>query len=78
MNTQRITYTSSFTAKAALAAADQAKTVRQRAARFTVHPVVISRWNAQLLEKSESIFQDGRIKKKSGDPNIGGLYQETG
>jgi hypothetical protein len=70
MSKKRITYTAAFKAKVALTAAKQEKTISQLAAQFKVHPIVISRWKAQLLENAESIFYDGRLKKKSDDPNI--------
>jgi putative transposase len=75
---KRITYTAAFKAKVALAAQKQDKTISQLAAQFKVHPIVISRWKAQLLSGAEVIFKDGRVKKKSDDPNIDELYQEIG
>jgi transposase-like protein len=78
MSKKRITYTAAFKAKVALTAAKQEKTISQLAAQFKVHPIVISRWKAQLLENAEVLFQDGRVKKKSDDPNIDELYQEIG
>jgi transposase-like protein len=78
MSKKRITYTAAFKAKVALTAVKQEKTISQLAAQFKVHPIVISRWKAQLLENAEVIFQDGRVKKKSDDSNIDELYQEIG
>ena len=78
MSKKRITYTAAFKAKVALAAQRQDKTISQLAAHFKVHPIVISRWKTQLLQQAESVFQDGRVKKKTDDPDIAALYQEIG
>ena len=78
MSKKRITYTAAFKAKVALAAQRQDKTISQLAAHFKVHPIVISRWKAQLLQQAETVFQDGRIKKKTDDPDVDSLYREIG
>ena len=58
MNTKRKSYSAAFKAKVALAAQRQDKTISQLAAQFKVHPIVISRWKAQLLDHAEQVFQD--------------------
>jgi transposase len=78
MSKKRITYTAAFKAKVALAAQKQDKSISQLAAQFEVHPTIISKWKAQLLDHAETIFKDGRIKKKSNDPNVDELYQKIG
>jgi transposase-like protein len=78
MSKKRITYTAAFKAKVALAAQRQDKTISQLAAQFKVHPIVISRWKAQLIANSELVFKDGRTKKKTDDDNVDKLYQEIG
>ena len=78
MSKKRKTYSAAFKAKVALAAHRQDKTISQLAAQFKLHPVVISRWKAQLLDNAADIFQDGRNKKKSDDPTHDELYQEIG
>ena len=35
-------------------------------------------WKAHLLDSAESIFQDGRTKKKQEVPNVDELYQKIG
>jgi hypothetical protein len=45
---------------------------------WTVHPIVISRWKAQLLDNAATVFQDGRSKKKSDETNVDELYQKIG
>jgi transposase len=78
MSKKRITYTAAFKAKVALAAQRQDKTISQLSTQFKVHPIVISRWKAQLRDNAETIFKDGRIKKKTDAPDTDKLYQEIG
>jgi transposase-like protein len=78
MSKKRITHSAAFKAKVALAAQRQDKTISQLAAHFKVHPTVISKWKAQLLDNVASIFQDRRGKKKKDDTTIDELYQKIG
>jgi transposase-like protein len=78
MSKKRITYTAAFKAKVALVAQRHDKTISQLAAQFKVHPIVISRWKAQLRDNAEAVFKDGRVKKKTDDVNVDKLYQEIG
>ena len=78
MSKKRITHSAAFKAKVALAAYRQDKTLSQLSAQFKVHPIIISRWKAQLLDNAETIFKDGRVKKKTDAPDTDKLYQEIG
>jgi transposase-like protein len=78
MSKKRTTYTAAFKAKVALAAQRQDKTISQLAAQFKVHPTIISKWKAQLLDSAADLFQDGRGKKKKEDTNVDDLYQKIG
>ena len=80
MSKKRITYPASFKAKVALAAIKQEKTISQLAAQFKVHPTVISKWKAQLLENVADVFVDGRTHKKSqkDDHDTQALYEKIG
>jgi transposase-like protein len=78
MSKKRISHTPAFKAKVALAAHRQDKTISQLSSQFKVHPTVISRWKAQLLDNVASLFQDGRAKKKSDDTTVDELYQKIG
>jgi transposase-like protein len=78
MSKKRITYTAAFKAKVALAAQKHDKTLSQLSAQFKVNPIVISRWKTQLLDNVETIFQDGRVKKKTEAPDVDELYQKIG
>jgi transposase len=78
MSKKRITHSAAFKAKVALAAHRQDKTISQLAAQFNVHPTVISKWKAQLLDNVATLFQDGRGKKKKEDTTVDELYQKIG
>lgn len=78
MSKKRVTHPPAFKAKVALAALRQEKTLSQLAAQFKVHPTVISKWKALLLENAASIFADGRAKKPADDPNVEALFEKIG
>jgi transposase-like protein len=78
MSKKRITHSPAFKAKVALAAHRQDKTISELAAQFKVHPTIISKWKAQLLDNVANIFQDGRGKKKKEDTTVDELYQKIG
>lgn len=78
MSKKRVTHPPAFKAKVALAAIKQEKTLSQLAAQFKVHPTVISKWKALLLEHAASVFADGRAKKPTDDPNIEALFEKIG
>jgi transposase-like protein len=78
MSKKRITHSAAFKAKVALAALRQDKTISELAAQFKVHPTVISKWKAQLLDNVATLFQDGRGKKKKEDTTVDDLYQKIG
>jgi Transposase and inactivated derivatives len=67
MTKKRIQHTSSFKAKVALAALRQEKTIAELASHFNVHPTVISKWKAHLLEHVPEIFPDGRKRKSQAE-----------
>lgn len=78
MSKKRVTHPPAFKAKVALAAVKQEKTISQLSAQFKVHPTVISKWKAQLLENAAAVFVDGRAKKTNDDPNIEALFEKIG
>lgn len=78
MGKKRVTYSAAFKAKVALAAFKQEKTIGQLGSQFKVHPTVIAKWKAKLLDQAAEIFADGRSKKPSDDPSIDELYQQIG
>jgi transposase-like protein len=76
MSKQRISYSSSFKAKAALAAVRQEKTISQLSSQFHVHPNLIGKWKVLLLDNMEILFRDGRQKKPKDDVDVNELYSK--
>ena len=69
----------SFKAKVALEALKGEETVAQIAARYEVHPNMVTKWKKELQDEAASIFGKDHIKKKKEDENlVARLYQETG
>ncbi|UYM15676.1 transposase [Endozoicomonas euniceicola] len=54
MSKKRKQYSSSFKAKVALAAIKGDQTNSELAARFQVHPAMVSTWKRELLERNYS------------------------
>jgi transposase len=78
MNKHRIYYSASFKSKVALAALRQEKTISQLSSQFKVHPTLIGKWKSQLIDHSIELFEDGRRKAKSEEPEVDALYQQIG
>ena len=57
-------HSASFKARVALEAAKQTRTVAELARTYSVHPVQISQWKKQLLDRAESLFRDGRRREQ--------------
>ena len=65
MKTTRTRHTSAFKAKVALEAIKEHKTLSELGQEFGLHPVQISTWKREFLERSEGIFDsDQRFKKQ--------------
>jgi transposase len=78
MGKRRLTYSSSFKSKVALAAVRQEKTISQLSSQFNIHPNQIGKWKSHLLSHIETLFQDGRLKKREDETNIEELYSKIG
>jgi transposase-like protein len=50
--------------KAVLAALKGEKTINQIASDLEVHPVQISQWKRELIEKAPDLFRDRRTRKR--------------
>lgn len=78
----RKTYTSEFKKRVVLEILKEEKTISEIASLYEVHPTVLKKWKAQVLEKLPDILEDGRRK---GDDQIAAyqkqiqeLYAEVG
>jgi transposase len=68
MKAKRRRHDSDFKAKVALEAIRGVKTVQEIAKEFDLHPVQISDWKKQLLERSSSVFEGA--KKQASDEDF--------
>lgn len=65
MKTKRTRHTSAFKVKVALEAIKEHKTLSELGQEFGLHPVQISTWKREFLERSEGVFDsDQRFKKQ--------------
>jgi len=79
MTTKRKRYSAEFKAKVALEALKEQKTLSELASHFQLHPVQISKWKKQLLDGSNSIFQNSQTQSHQKQADLEAhLYQEIG
>lgn len=79
MAKKRRTFTPSFKAKVALAAARGDKTLSELASKHGVHANQISKWKTQLLSGAAELFEDGRsCQSQEDDKEEAKLYEEIG
>jgi transposase-like protein len=79
MTNKRKRYSAEFKAKVAVDALKEQKTLSELASQYQLHPVQISNWKRQLLDGSNTIFENSKAKshKKQSDLEAH-LYQEIG
>lgn len=79
MAKKRRTFTPSFKAKVALAAARGDQTLSQLASKYGVHVNQISKWKAHLLSGAAELFEDGRTRRApEDDREEAKLYEQIG
>jgi transposase len=61
---KRKTYSPEFKATLALAAVKNEATISELAARFGVHPTMITAWKRSLVEGAADIFDKGQKSRK--------------
>ncbi len=65
--------------KAVLAALKGEKTINQIASDLGVHPVQISQWKRELVEKAPDLFRDRRTRKQKDQKElVDDLYRQIG
>lgn len=60
-------HSASFKAKVALDALRGEKTIAELAVQYGVHPVQISRWKNEFLERAPEIFSEGSVRSREAD-----------
>ena len=72
-------HSSSFKAKVALEAIQGRYTVRELAARYEIHPTLITNWKRQLTEEAMEIFERGpSTRETESSAKEAQLYEEIG
>lgn len=76
----RRTFDSKFKARVALEAIKEEKTLAEIASHYEVHPNQVSSWKKEVLTKMPDLFQDGRKKQTSKNPDItrDDIFKEVG
>ena len=71
-------YSPEFKAKVALAALKNEGTTAELAARYQVHPSMVTSWKRELMEEAADLFDKGQKSKKQNDATVNELYQKIG
>jgi transposase-like protein len=71
-------YSPEFKAKVALAALKNEGTTAELAARYQVHPSMVTSWKRELMEGAANLFDKGQKSKKQNDTTINELYRKIG
>jgi putative transposase len=76
---QRIRYSPKTKAEVALEAVVGATTIAEIAAQHDIHPVTVSTWKKELLERAEEVFAKGEsVSECDCSAQTGILYQMIG
>ena len=75
---RRKQYSAEFNARVALAALKNEESIAELAAKFGVHPTMISNWKRELIEGAGELFDKGQKTKKQHDATVDELYRQIG
>lgn len=80
MSKKRKQYSPAFKSKVALAALKGEETTSEIAARFGVHPTMVSTWKRELQDNASELFDSKQNKPRKGadEPDTDQLYREIG
>ena len=79
MSKKRKQYSAEFKAKVALAAIKGDQTTPELAARFQIHPTMVSNWKRELLERAGELFEGKTGKNTKGhQEEVDNLYRQIG
>ena len=78
MSKKRKQHPPEFKAKVALAALRNEATISELAARFGVHPTMITKWKQALVEGAADLFDKGQKSHQDQEVQIDELYRQIG
>ena len=77
--TKRRSFSADLKAKVAIEAIKGQRTVSEIAARYNVHPNLVTTWKKALLEHAPDAFADSRARDRAADEELKAqLYQQIG
>ena len=75
---KRKQYSPQFKAKVALAALKNEESTAELAAKYEVHPTMITNWKRELSQGAAELFDKGQKTKKQHDNTVDELYRQIG
>jgi transposase-like protein len=75
---KRKQYSPEFKAKVALAALKNEESTAELAAKYQVHPTMITNWKRELTQGAAELFDKGQKTKKQHDNTVDELYRQIG
>jgi len=75
---KRKQYSPQFKAKVALAALKNEESTAELAAKYEVHPTMITNWKRELTQGAAELFGKGQKTKKQHDSTVDELYRQIG
>ena len=78
MKAKRRRYDGAFKAKVGLEALKGIKTVSQIAKEFEVHPVQVSQWKNQVMERLPDVFEGGAGREVADEVLVARLHEKIG
>lgn len=78
MKQTRRKFTAAHKAKVAIEALKERETIAQLAVKFSLSPVLISKWKQEFIELSVSVFDNGSPSKLEPEVDIDRLYSKIG
>ena len=78
MTRKRRSFSTSFKAKVALAAARGDRSTAELASKFGIHTSQVTAWKKLLLSGAPDLFADGRSRQAESSANEQELYEQIG
>ena len=75
---KRKQYSPAFKAKVALGALKNEESAAELAAKYEVHPTMITNWKRELTQGAAELFDKGQKTKKQHDNTVDELYRQIG